>query len=82
MDFQTTIILTNSIIMSATLIATLYRIKIERVQIKAFIEQTRQKSVLLLFRKAIKTKREEILKMGKEELEQFLDNISYLGEDE
>ncbi len=81
MDSQTIVILGNSLIMVATLIATLYRIKIERDQIKLLIEQARRKEFLESFRKHIRTEKKEILDMDKKELEAFLDELARLGEE-
>lgn len=80
-DPQTLVILSNTIIMSATLLATLYRIKIERDQIKLLLKQAKLKDTLAIFRKYVHTEKDEILNMKKSELKCFLDELEYIGED-
>lgn len=80
MDAQSIIIIGNTLIMGATLIATLYRIKIERDQIKVTIENTESKRCLEVLRKHVKTEKEEIVKMNKRELKEFLESIEHIGE--
>lgn len=81
MDAQSIIIIGNTLIMGATLIATLYRIKIERDQIKVTIENTESKRCLAVLRKHVKTEKEEIVKMNKRELKEFLESIEHIGEE-
>ena len=80
MDYTIIVIITNTLVVLATFIATLYRIKIEREQIQAFKKNVQAKECLTSLRKYIKTERESIAHMNEKELQEFLDYLEALGE--
>lgn len=80
-DSNLVIILSNTIIMTATLIATLYRIKIENKQVKLTEENIATRKCLKEFQRYIKLEREEIKKMTPKELDEFIDGMEHLGEE-
>ena len=80
MDYTIIVIITNTLVVLATLIATLYRIKIERDQIQTVKRNVQAKDCLTSFRKYIKTERESISRMNEKELQEFLDYLEKLGE--
>ena len=62
------VIISNTLIMTATLIATLYRIKIEREQIKLAHENAEYKKRLESFKIILEKEKEVVLKMSPEEI--------------
>jgi uncharacterized protein YqeY len=64
----------------ATFLATLYRIKIERDQIRTFKGNVSAVQCLESFRKYVKAERNELVDMDKAEMEKFLDYLAKLGE--
>jgi hypothetical protein len=79
-DISLIVIVSNTLVVFATFVATLYRIKIERDQIHAFKENVASTQCLESFRKYVKAERCELAKMDKAELEKFLDYLECLGE--
>jgi RNA polymerase-interacting CarD/CdnL/TRCF family regulator len=79
-DISLIVIVSNTLVVSATFVATLYRIKIERDQIRTFKENVSAIQCLESFRKYVKAERSSILNMKKSELENFLDYLERLGE--
>lgn len=73
------VIVSNTLVVFATFLATLYRIKIERDQIQTVKRNTKAKQCLDSLRKYIKTERKSITSMDKEELKEFLDYLERLG---
>jgi hypothetical protein len=63
----------------ATFLATLYRIKIERDQIQTFKRNAKAKECLDSLRRYIKAERKSITSMSKVELTEFLDYLERLG---
>ncbi len=63
----------------ATFLATLYRIKIERDQIRTFKGNVSAVQCLESFRKYVKAERSELVDMDKDELTKFLDYLEELG---
>ncbi len=79
-DISLIVIVSNTLVVFATFLATLYRIKIERDQIRTFKENVSSTQCLESFRKYDKAEHHAILNMDKEELEKFLDYLQTLGE--
>ena len=79
-DISLIVIVSNTLVVFATFLATLYRIKIERDQIKTFKENVTSSQCLEAFRKYVKAERSSILQMNKTELEKFIDYLEKLGE--
>jgi hypothetical protein len=80
MDYTVIVIITNTLVVLATFIATLYRIKIERDQIRTVRRNVDAKECLTSLRKYIKAERGSIGKMNEQELNDFLDYLERLGE--
>jgi hypothetical protein len=80
-DLSLIVIVSNTLVVFATFLATLYRIKIERDQIRTFKENVSASQLLESFRKYVKAERLAILRMEKADLEKFLDYLEKLGED-
>jgi hypothetical protein len=78
-DLDLIVIVSNTLVVLATFLATLYRIKIERDQIRTFKKDVKSKECLESLRKYIKTERQSISCMNKEELTTFLDYLEKLG---
>ena len=78
-DISIIVIVSNTLVVFATFVATLYRIKIERDQIRTFKENVTSSQCLEAFRKYVKAEKSSILNMDKAELENFLDYLEKLG---
>ncbi len=81
MDAQSIVLISNTLVMASTLVATLYRIKIEKKQVEIVAENTEAKKCLEILKKHIKLEKEEIIKMDGKDLREFLDSIEKIGED-
>jgi hypothetical protein len=79
MDLEIIVVIGNTLVVLATFIATLYRIKIEREQIRTVKKDVKAKECLESLRKYIKTERKSLISMNKEELKEFLDYLERLG---
>ena len=79
-DISLIVIVSNTLVVFATFLATLYRIKIEREQVRTFKENVSANSCLESFRKYVKAERSAIMHMDKDELEKFIDYLEELGE--
>ena len=79
MSLELIVIVSNTLVVFATFLATLYRIKIERDQVRTVRKDVKAKECLEALRKYIKVERTSISGMGKEELEEFLDYLENLG---
>jgi hypothetical protein len=79
-DLSLIVIVSNTLVVFATFLATLYRIKIERDQIHTFKENVGSTQCLESFRKYIKSERSAVLTMDRAELEKFMDYLETLGE--
>lgn len=79
MSLEIIVIVSNTLVVFATFLATLYRIKIERDQIQTVRKDVRAKDCLDALRKYIKAERTSISTMNKEELSEFLDYLENLG---
>ena len=78
-ELELIVIVSNTLVVLATFIATLYRIKIERDQIRTVKQEVKATDCLDAFRKYVKAERDSITKMDKQELEAFLDYLEKLG---
>jgi len=79
MSLELIVIVSNTLVVFATFLATLYRIKIERDQVQTIKRNTQAKVCLESLRKYIKTERKLITSMNKDELKEFLDYLERLG---
>lgn len=79
MSLEIIVIVSNTLVVFATFLATLYRIKIERDQIQTVKRNIKAKECLESLRKYIKAERKSITSMNKEELKEFLDYLEKLG---
>ena len=79
MSIEIIVIISNTLVIFATFLATLYRIKIERDQIRTVKQNASAAECLESLRKYIKTERKSITSMNKEELIEFLDYLEKLG---
>jgi hypothetical protein len=79
MELEIIVIIGNTLVVFATFLATLYRIKIERDQIQTVKRNVEAKECLESLRKYIKAERKSLICMNKEELKGFLDYLEKLG---
>ena len=79
-DVSLIVIVSNTLVVFATFLATLYRIKIERDQVQAVKKNVSANQCLESFRKYVKAERAELVDMDRAELEKFLDYLEKLGE--
>ena len=79
MDFELIVIISNTVLVLGTFIATLYRIKIERDQIRTVKLDVKAKECLTELRKYIKTERHSLVEMDKEELKSFIEYLEKIG---
>lgn len=79
-DLETIVIIGNTFVVGATFLATLYRIKIERDQIRVVKQDATAKECLDSLRKYVRAERESLVAMDKSELNGFLDYLQKLGE--
>jgi hypothetical protein len=80
MDMEIIVIVSNTLVVLATFLATLYRIKIEREQVQTVKQDVKAKECLEALRKYIKTERNSLICMNKEDLKGFLGYLEKLGE--
>jgi len=81
MDLEIIVIVSNTLVVLATFLATLYRIKIERDQVQTVKQNVKAKECLEALRKYIQTERNSLTCMNKDDLKGFLDYLENLGED-
>ncbi len=79
-DIALVAVIGNTLVVGATFFATLYRIKIERDQIRVVKQNVKATECLKALRKYVKAERESLVSMDKKELEDFLDYLQKLGE--
>ena len=79
-DISLIVIISNTMVVFATFLATLYRIKIEREQIRTFKNNVNANLCLESFRRYVKAEKTELANMDKMELQKFLDYLEKLGE--
>lgn len=80
MDLEIIVIVSNTLVVFATFLATLYRIKIERDQIRTVKQDVKAKECLESLRTYIQTERNSLMCMDKNDLKGFLDYLEKLGE--
>ncbi len=80
LDYTVIVIITNTLVVLATFIATLYRIKIERDQVQTLKKNASAKECLASLRMKIRVERDSISQMNDRELHEFLDYLEKLGE--
>ncbi len=80
MELEIIVIVSNTLVVFATFLATLYRIKIERDQIRTVKQDVKAKEYLASLRNYIQTERNSLMCMDKEDLKGFLDYLEKLGE--
>jgi len=73
------VIVSNTLVVFATFLATLYRIKIERDQVQTVKRNATATECLESLRKYIKTERTSLVNMDKEELKEFLVYLEKIG---
>jgi transposase len=79
MDIELIVIVSNTLVVFATFLATLYRIKIERDQVRTVKQNVKAKECLESLRKYIKTERTSLVNMDKEELREFIEYLEKVG---
>jgi len=79
MDLEIIVIVSNTLVVLATFLATLYRIKIERDQVRTVKQNAKAQECLKALRKYIKTERNSLISMNREDLKGFLDYLENLG---
>jgi hypothetical protein len=79
-DLEIIVVIGNTLVVLATFLATLYRIKIEREQIRVVKQDVAAKECLEGLRKYVKAERESLSSMNKDEWNGFLDYLQKLGE--
>jgi len=79
MDLEIIVIVSNTLVVLATFLATLYRIKIERDQVRTVKQNAKAQECLEALRKYVKTERNSLISMNREELKGFLDYLESLG---
>ena len=79
MDLEVIVIVSNTLVVFATFLATLYRIKIERDQVQTVKQDVKAKECLESLRKYVKTERSSLVNMNKQELKEFLEYLEKIG---
>jgi hypothetical protein len=79
-DISNIVIVSNTLVVFATFLATLYRIKIERDQVQTTKKNASASQCLKSFRQYVRAEKNELLEMDKVELQKFLDYLEKLGE--
>jgi len=79
LELELIVIVSNTLVVFATFLATLYRIKIERDQVQTVKKDVKAKECLEALRKYIKTERNSLINMDKEELKEFLEYLEKIG---
>jgi hypothetical protein len=80
MDLEIIVIVSNTLVVLATFLATLYRIKIERDQIRTVKQNAKAMECLESLREYVQTERNSLIGMDKEDLKGFLDYLEKLGQ--
>jgi hypothetical protein len=79
MSIELIVIVSNTLVVFATFLATLYRIKIERDQVQTVKQNAKAAECLESLRKYIKTERSSLVNMDKDELKEFLIYLEKIG---
>lgn len=80
MDLEIIVVVSNTLVVFATFLATLYRIKIEREQVQSIRRNIKARECLENLRKYVKADRSLLNCMNDKELKEFLDYLEALGE--
>ena len=80
MNIESIVIVTNTLVVLGTLLATIYRIKIEREQIHTLKRNLKAKECLDSLRKYVKVERKLLSSIEKKEMNEFFDYLEKLGE--
>jgi hypothetical protein len=80
MELEIIVIISNTLVVFATFLATIYRIIIERDQIRTVKQDVKAKECLESLRKYIHTERNSLICMNQEDLKGFLDYLEKIGE--
>lgn len=80
MNLELIVVISNTILVLGTFIATLYRIKIERDQIRTVKLNVKAKECIAELRKYVRTERRSLIEMDKDELKSFIDYLEKLGQ--
>ena len=75
MDIASIVILANTLTSIGLFIATLYRIKIERDQIRTTVENAKAVRKLEILRKIVELEKDQILEMNGKEVLEFLKEV-------
>jgi hypothetical protein len=79
LSLELIVIVSNTLVVFATFLATLYRIKIERDQVQTVKRSAKAAECLESLRKYIKTERPSLINMDKKELKEFLIYLEKIG---
>ena len=79
MNIGTVVIITNTSVVMATLLATLYRIKIEREQIRTIKRNLTAKECLDSLSNCVRAERKSLGSIEKKDLKDFFDYLENLG---
>lgn len=79
MELELIVIVSNTLVIFATFLATLYRIRIERDQIRTVKQDVKAKECLVSLRKYIQSERNSLMCMNQEDLKGFLDYLEKIG---
>lgn len=80
MDVGILAIVTNTIVILATFLATLYRIKIEREQIHTVKNNIKAKECLESLRNYVKSERKSLSSIEKKDVKELFDYLENLGQ--
>lgn len=80
MNLELIVVISNTVLVLGTFIATLYRIKIERDQIRTVKLNVKAKECIAELRKYVRTERRSLIEMDKDELKSFIDYLEKLGQ--
>ena len=80
MEIEVAVIISNTLVMLATFLATLYRIKIERDHVQTVKQNVKAKGCLESLRKYAKTERNMLISMNSDDMNGFLDYLERIGE--
>jgi len=80
MEIEVAVIISNTLVMLATFLATLHRIKIERDHVQTVKQNVKAKGCLESLRKYAKTERNMLISMNRDDMNGFLDYLERIGE--
>jgi len=80
MEIEVAVIISNTLVMLATFLATLYTIKIERDHVQTVKQNVKAKGCLESLRKYAKTERNMLISMNRDDMNGFLDYLERIGE--